>query len=71
MITTNKTDSRIVDAFNTAIANLENYHGNGEINWDYVESDMIMDPTLVMFTIGEIVDSLYLLADIYDGKIAA
>ena len=75
MLVTNKIDSRFVDSFNIAVANVENHsvecHESGEINWDYVESDMIMDDTLAMFSVGEIVDALYLLADIYDGKVAA
>ena len=65
-------DSRLVDSFNTAVKNIENHsvecHESGEINWNYVESDMIMDDNLSMFSVGEIVDAMYLLADIYDEK---
>ena len=65
-------DSRLVDSFNIAVKNIENHsvecHESGEINWNYVESDMIMDDNLSMFSVGEIVDAMYLLADIYDEK---
>ena len=69
MIETNETDYRIVEAFNTAIADIENHYDYGGMNWDYVESDMIMNENLSMFTVGEIVDSLYLLADMYDNRV--
>ena len=71
MINTNKVDYRLVDSFNTSVTNIENnsveYHESGEIDWTYVESDMIMDDNLSMFTEGQIVDALYLLADMYDA----
>ena len=69
MIETNETDYRIVEAFNTAIADIENHYDYGGMNWDYVESDMIMNENLSMFSVGEIVDSLYLLADMYDNRV--
>ena len=68
-------DYRLVDSFNTAVANVENHsvecHESGEINWNYVEADMIMDDNLSMFSVGEIVEALYELADIYDAEMAA
>lgn len=68
-------DSRLVESFNTAVKNIENHsvecHESGEINWNYVEADMIMDDNLSMFSVGEIVEALYELADIYDKEMAA
>ena len=68
-------DSRLVESFNTAVKNIENHsvecHESGEINWNYVEADMIMDDNLSMFSVGEIVEALYELADIYDEEMAA
>ena len=68
-------DYRLVESFNTAVKNIENHsvecHESGEINWNYVEADMIMDDNLSMFSVGEIVEALYELADIYDAEMAA
>ena len=68
-------DSRLVESFNTAVKNIENHsvecHESGEINWNYVEADMIMDDNLSMFSVNEIVDAMYILADIYDKEMAA
>jgi len=67
-------DMDLVDSFNEALDSDENYREDGSINWDFVESDMIMNPLNTGYTVGEIVDALYLLADIFDeevGKLAA
>ena len=33
----------VIDSFNAAVANSENWNENGSMNWNFVDADMNMD----------------------------
>ena len=43
----------VIEAFNAAVANLENINSSGGINWDFVDADLNID-------LGVVYDTEYL-----------